>query len=47
MAEINNFLTADNNVLIENNKDNKSNYFDNLLNTDREVNILNIKYNFI
>ena len=37
MAEENNFLTTQNNVLIENNKDNSSNNFENLLNPDREV----------
>ena len=47
MAEVNNFLTADNNVFFFFFKDNNSNYFDNLLNTDREVNILDNKYNFI
>jgi len=43
MAEENNFLTSDNNVLIENNKENSSNNFDNLLNPNREVNILILK----
>ena len=40
MAEENIFLTARNNVLIENNKENSSNNFDNLLNQDREVFII-------
>jgi hypothetical protein len=38
MAEENAFLTTQNNVLIENNKENSSNNFANLLNPDREVN---------
>ena len=46
MAEENNFLTSDNNVLIENNKENSSNNFDNLLNPNREVNILILKKKF-
>ena len=40
MAEENSFLTTQNNVLIENNKENSSNNFSNLLNSDREVNYL-------
>ena len=38
MAEENMFLTTQNNVLIENNKENSSNNYNNLLNPDREVN---------
>ena len=34
------FLTTQNNVLIENNKENSSNNYNNLLNPDREVNKL-------
>jgi len=34
------FLTTQNNVLIENNKENTSNNYNNLLNPDREVNKL-------
>ena len=34
------FLTTQNNVLIENNKENTSNNYNNLLNQDREVNTL-------
>ena len=34
------FLTTQNNVLIENNKENSSNNYNNLLNPDREVNTL-------
>ena len=37
MADENNFLTTQNNVLIENKKDNLSNNYENLLNPDREV----------
>ena len=37
MAEENMFLTTQNNVLIENNKENTSNNYNNLLNPDREV----------
>ena len=40
MAEENMFLTTQNNVLIENNKENSSNNYNNLLNPDREVNKL-------
>ena len=40
MAEENMFLTTQNNVLIENNKENTSNNYNNLLNPDREVNKL-------
>ena len=40
MVEENNFLTSDNNVLIEKDKENISNNFDNLLNPNKEVNIL-------
>ena len=43
MAEENMFLTTQNNVLIENNKENSSNNYNNLLNPDREVNKLIIK----
>ena len=38
MAEENNFLTTQNNIIIENNKENSLNNFSNLLNPDREVN---------
>ena len=34
------FLTTQNNVLIENDKENSSNNYNNLLNPDREVNKL-------
>ena len=43
MAEENMFLTTQNNVLIENNKENSSSNYNNLLNRDREVNKLIIK----
>lgn len=46
MAEENIFLTTQNNVIIENNKENSSVNFSNLLNPDREVNILLIQCNF-
>ena len=39
MAEENHFLTTQNNILIENNKDNLLNDFENLLNPDREVSL--------
>ena len=46
MAEENMFLTTQNNVLIENNKENTSNNYNNLLNPDREVNKLTINIFF-
>ena len=46
MAEENAFLTTQNNVLIENNKENSSNNYNNLLNPDREVNKLTINIFF-
>ena len=44
MSEENDFLTVTNNVLIESNKESPSNYFENLLNPDRNVYIY---YHFI
>ena len=47
MAEENMFLTTQNNVLIENNKENSSNDYNNLLNPDREVIKLAINIYFL